>query len=82
MGKLFGGLKFLKVALIAAVVAMLMPVAAFAQATPMAPGAVITLATDAAADIIDPVQVTYVVLAAVGVSFAFWFVRRSLKLGR
>jgi hypothetical protein len=52
------------------------------QATPMPPDAVITLATNAAADIIDPVQVTYIVVAAVGVSFALWFVRRTLKLGR
>lgn len=43
---------------------------------------IISLATSAAGDIVDPIQVTYIVIAAVGVSFALWMVRRTLKLGR
>jgi hypothetical protein len=66
---------------VAAFVMALVPVAAFAQ-TPIPAADVITMATGAAADIIDPVQVTYIVIAAVGVSFALWMVRRTLKLGR
>lgn len=64
-----------------ALVAALAPVAVFAQ-TPIPAADVITMATTAAADIIDPIQVTYIVIAAVGVSFALWMVRRTLKLGR
>jgi hypothetical protein len=57
-------------------------VLAFLGQTIITPTGVINLATSTAGDIVDPTQVTYVVVAAVGVSFALWFVRRTLKLGR
>ena len=65
---------------VAAAVLGLLPMAAFAQ-TPIPAADVITLATGAA-DVIDPIQVTYIIMAAVGVSFALWMIRRTLKLGR
>jgi len=59
-----------------------MAILGFLGQTIITPTEIINLATTTAGDVIDPVQVTYVVVAAVGVSFMLWFVRRTLKLGR
>lgn len=64
-----------------ALVAALVPVAAFAQ-TPVAPGDIITDATSAMTGVVSAGQITNIILAAVGISLGLWMARRGLKLGR
>lgn len=76
--KLYGKFGLMALAL---VVALVLPMAAFAQ-TPVAPTELLTDVGDAAATVIDPIQVTYFIITAVLISTGIWLVRRSLKLGR
>jgi hypothetical protein len=52
------------------------------QAVPVTPTQILAGAFSAAENIVSLEQVTYVVVAAVFVSFGIWTVRRGLKLGR
>jgi len=52
------------------------------ESVPITPAVLCNLVTGYAGTVVDPVQFTYFIIFAVGMSLAFGVVRRSLKLGR